>query len=145
MWQNAIFDWGAFSRPDSLISSHRSPAGHYAVAQRCEKIWWLGPRRCRAGSKLEATKANKSPFRYHAAAIEIRVKRVGRTRGVRVCSGAGAKAAWTTALAPILVPAFGKSFKPCVTKGGSLFRCITYHHGVGFRGIPVDTCKYSSE
>ena len=51
-----------------------SPAGHYAVAQRCEKIWWLGPRMCRAGSKPEATWANKSPLRHHAAAIGMLVE-----------------------------------------------------------------------
>src|SRR5258706_422560 len=94
VWQNAMFDWGAFGRPASLISPHRSPAGHYAVARRCEKIWWLGPRRCRAGSKPEATRANKFPLRHHTATIEMRVEmRVDSTRGVRVCSLVAVKCA----------------------------------------------------
>ena len=66
-------------------------------------------------------------------------------QGLKLPKSEKAKA-WTTALAPVLVPAFGKSSKPCMTKGESLFRCITYHHvfamelGSGeYPWIPVNT------
>lgn len=48
-----------------------------------------------------------------------------------------------------LVPTFGK---PCASKGGGVLKLILVHHvsplirhGVEFRGIPVDTCRHSSE
>ena len=50
--------------------------------------------------------------------------------------------AWITALVPVLVPAFGKSFKPCVTKGGSLFQCITYHHVFAIELVQGNTRGY---
>ena len=113
------------------------------MAQRCEKIWWLGPYRCRAGSQPEA---NKSPLRHHAAPIEMLVEmRMASLYAKCVCSGAGA----SSYLKVQLVPTFGK---PCVSKGGGVLKLILVHHvsprirhGVEFRGIPVDTCRHSSE
>jgi hypothetical protein len=51
-------------------------------------------------------------------------------QGLKLPKSEKAKA-WTTALAPALVLAFGKSCKPCMTKGEGvlkLIQCITYYH-----------------